>query len=152
MEARLEPRIIPSEDLEVLVPATVVAFHEYIGQIVASEQVVGVRVSWLLVDALPGQDVGFEEPVQPQIQVLFRERREAFAQPEPLSRKPDRGPVRRRPLGKRGLDVHPGDPAREVFRAIHPEVPEYEKRLQDRRPEEVPVVGAAHSARRVVEA
>jgi hypothetical protein len=55
-------------------------------------------------------------------------------------------------LGERGLDVHPGDPAREVFRAIHPEVPEYEKRLQDRRPEEVPMVGAAHSARRVVEA
>ena len=101
-------------------------------------------MSRLLVEALFGQDVGFEERVQPEIQPLHRERREAFAQPEPFTREPDGGPVRRGPLGERALDIHPGDPGCQAIRALHPEVPEYEVRLQDRRPEEVPVVGSVH--------
>jgi hypothetical protein len=88
------------EDLQVFAAAPVVAFHEHVCQVVADEEIVGVRVSRFLVKALPGQDVGFEERVQPEIQRLFRERREAFPQPEPLSREPDGGPVRRRPLGE----------------------------------------------------
>ena len=41
---------------------------------------------------------------------------------------------------------------REAFRTLYPEVPEYEERLQDRGPEEVPVVRSSHRARRAVEA
>ena len=139
------------EDLQVLAPAAVVAFREHVCQVVAGEEVVRVRMSRLLVEALFGQDVGFEERVQPEIQPLHRERREAFAQPEPFSREPDGGPVRRGPPGERGLDIHTGDPGRQAIRALHPEVPEYEERLQDRGPEEVPVVGSVHRSCRAVE-
>jgi hypothetical protein len=56
LHAKAAVQACSHEDLKVLAPATVVAFHEHVGQVVAGEEVVGVRVSRFLVEALPGQD------------------------------------------------------------------------------------------------